>query len=193
MRIEIQLKGNLAETIRKAGPRIGDAVRKVTKQHADRVYKNIKFSTPTDSGKARAGWKKKLSDRGRAARTVAITNDVEYINVLEHGSYPVRAARNVTDPRGAIRRGAAYLGGHFPPGPRTVRAPGGQPKMLAPGNVSRQAPHGMVRKALGDMQEAYVFDLERAIEEALAGDDVRISTETIDPGRSWGDEFLRGL
>jgi hypothetical protein len=84
--------------------------------------------TPVDEGDAQASWR--LEQRGRFA--VAIRSEgIPYINILEFGGYPTARFRT---------------GKEYPPGPRTQAAPAGEP--LTRNNVSRQAPHGMLRLAL---------------------------------------------
>ena len=155
----------LITTVRKMPERVDRAVKEVIRRHIDRVFNIVRFSTPTDTGRALRAWRIEMRDGGRAG---VVTNDTPYINVLEYGGYPVRPARGPM-PSGAFQRGNAYLGGH-PPGPRTMGAPGGEPTMRS--NVSKQAPHGMVRKALGETEDAFQFDLEEAIERAWNGEGI---------------------
>ena len=102
----------------------------------------------------------------QAGEKAVIENAVPYITVLEYGSYPVIPVKHKRTGGGGIRRGNAWIGGNYPPGPRTVRAGGSGPKM-AEGNVSRQAPIGMVRITLQELEPEFVFNLEEAIEVAL--------------------------
>ncbi|KKN14489.1 hypothetical protein LCGC14_0995600 [marine sediment metagenome] len=130
------------------------AVAQVIEKTTDRAFRIVKNRTPVNSGNARRGWRKE--SRGTSGR---VFNAVDYINVLEFGPYPVTSA-NRTSRSGGIRRGGAILGG-APPARRTQRAPGGEPSMRS--NVSRQAPQGMVRKTLKDIEPRFVADLTDAI------------------------------
>lgn len=76
-----------------------------------------------------------------------------------------KTAKPKHTPSGAIIRGAARLGGGYPPGVRTQKDGGGDPSMLS--NVSRQAPKGMVRKNLEAIRPEFFFELEEAIDRAL--------------------------
>ena len=135
-----------------------EAVSKVVEDTTGRAFRIIKNRTPIDRGKAHRGWRQKVS-----GSTGKITNDVDYINVLEFGGYPVRRASAGASP-GTLRRGRAVLGG-LPPGPRTQRAPGGEPPMRS--NVSKQAPRGMVRSTLQEIEAPFLFDLAENIDRAL--------------------------
>ncbi len=141
----------LPETARKA---IAETIDDTT----ERAIKIVKFKTPVDSGRAISGWEKSTEDGGLKG---VFSNDTPYINVLEFGGYPVRSAASG---QGGFRRGNAVLGG-LPPGPRTQRAPGGDPEMRD--NVSKQAPRGMVRATLQEIEPQFVFDLNEALDEAL--------------------------
>lgn len=136
----------------------------VVKQTSKRAYDKIRYRTPVDrgvKGGAFSKWRKRIKRGGLEG---VIENDAPYINVLEFGGYPVRKARSGT--RGGFRRGKALLGG-LPPGPRTQRAPGGEPRMRS--NVSRQAPRGMVRITLQEIEPQFLFDLEHALDRYFAG------------------------
>lgn len=141
------------------------AVAQVVAVTTDRAFKMAKNRTPTDRGDARNGWRQ--SARGRNGR---IFNNVAYINVLEFGPYPVTPASHTS--RSGLRRGRAVLGGLPPPDKRdaggrftgtarTQKAPGGRPTMRS--NVSKQAPRGMVRSTLEDIQPRFLADLTNAI------------------------------
>jgi hypothetical protein len=136
------------------------AVRDTIKETTKRAVKIAKFRTPVDTGRAIEAWETKFEDGGL---TGVVTNDAPYINVLEFGGYPVRKATAGAE---GFRRGNAILGGR-PPGPRTQRAPGGDPEMRS--NVSRQAPHGMVRSTLIAIAPQFEFDLNEALDKALGG------------------------
>lgn len=121
------------------------AVREVVSRTLDRAYSMVRARTPVDTGRLRAGWRRVLSGpRGGGASAGTIANSVPYVRVLEFGGYPVLAP------------------GEFPPGPRTRRAPGGEPAMRS--NVSKQAPRGMLRTVLQDLEPQFLFDVERALE-----------------------------
>ena len=195
--IELRFDGNLGPLLRDMEANTRDAIVEVVDQTSVRVLKEIIFATPNNTGTARNGWVRELENGGL---TAILKNDVPYIRVLEYGSYPVRAIRGTAGPsrirvqqNGAIRRGRAYVGGNFAPGPRTVQAPGGDPPMLSPGNVSKAAPHGMLRKAIGEAAELFAFDLAEELDKVLAGEgEYRVASETIDPGRGVGLDILGG-
>lgn len=151
-------KDTLSVAFRKLPENVRRAVNEVVDKTIDRVFAIVKFSTPVDTGAALAAWEIERDGAG-AGRVV---NRTAYINVLEFGGYPVRPARGAMPP-GSFQRGNAFLGG-LPPGPRTMVSPAGEPPMTS--NVSKQAPHGMVRKALGEVEEQFEFDLEEAVERA---------------------------
>lgn len=134
------------------------AISQVVETTTDRAFRIVKNRTPVDSGEARRGWRQEM--RGS---TGFIVNNVDYINVLEFGPYPVTPASH-TQRRG-LRRGRAVLGGAPPPRgrgtARTTRAPGGQPSMRS--NVSKQAPKGMVRITLQEIEPRFVVDIADAI------------------------------
>ena len=138
------------------------AIQATVKKMTLRAVKIAKFKTPVDSGRAIRGWKMKLEKDG----TVGVFfNDVPYVNVLEFGGYPVTAlGRRGTLRPGAFIRGKAQLGGHAP-GKRTQRPPGGKPDMRA--NVSKQSPRGMVRSTIIDIEPAFLFELNKALDLAL--------------------------
>jgi len=147
-------------------PEAEAAVARVVSDTTDRAYRKAINKTPVDRGDARRGWKREA--RGRNGR---IYNNVEYINVLELGGYPVTPASHASR-TGGFRRGKAILGGAPPPDKRdaggrftgtarTQKAPGGEPKMR--NNVSKQAPKGMVRDTLREIQPRFMADLEWAI------------------------------
>ena len=132
------------------------ALAAVVKATTEKATKLIKGKTPVESGKAKAGWKSK--SRGVSG---AIFNNVDYINVLELGGYPVRSAKRATRQAvGGFRRGNAILGG-LSPGPKTRRAAGGAPAMTS--NVSKKAPKGMVRSTLEEIEPQFVIDITDAI------------------------------
>ena len=133
---------------------------------ARKILRKAKDATPVVSGVAKGGWKLVRESSGEIV-VFEILNNVKYITVLEYGSYPVRAVSRARDAKGAIRRGRAYVGGKFKPGKKTKKAPGGEPKMLKPGNVSRQAPRGMIRKALKSSQKRTEKKVESAISSAI--------------------------
>lgn len=116
----------------------------------------IRTNTPVDKGRARSSWRRRSLDAGKV---VEIFSNVPYINVLEFGGYPVRAASLLSfQPPGSFRRGRAFLGGARP-GPRTRRPasvsgldPTAQPfGRQINANVSTQAPRGIVRLVLRDI------------------------------------------
>ena len=148
----------LVEALREFEPRVQGAIEKTVRDTTERARNIAKFKTPVDSTKAINGWRIRFEgERG------IFFNEVPYINVLEFGGYPVRRASAGASP-GTLRRGAAVLGG-LPPGPRTQRAPGGEPPMRS--NVSKQAPRGMVRDTLIEIEAAFLFDLAENIDRAL--------------------------
>lgn len=145
--------------------RFVEAVGRVVRDTTTRLFAIIKFSTPVATGRALAAWKLTITPNTDGAAGV-VTNDTPYINVLEFGGYPVRASPPADPTPGSFRRGSALLGG-FPPGPRTQGGTGGDP--VTASNVSKQAPHGMVRAAIGSVEDQFAADLERAIERVWNG------------------------
>lgn len=145
--------------------RFQEEARKVVEKNTQRVFEMVKFATPVDSGRALAGWRIEIQSDGKAGRVV---NRVPYINVLEFGGYPVRALSRVRDVSRGFVRGNAILGGQFPPGPRTMAVLGGDPPMN--NNISKQAPSGMIRKAIGEIADIFEFDLAEALEAAWEND-----------------------
>ena len=118
----------------------------VVRETTNRVFRIIKNRTPVDQGNARRAWKKVTRwDSSSAAATSTIegviTNNVAYINVLEFGGYPGL-------------------------GPRTQPAPAGEPDMRS--TVSRQAPQGMVRVTLKEIEPRFLADVERALDLAIS-------------------------
>lgn len=133
------------------------AVVEVVKDTTARATRIVKNKTPVDRGRLRQGWRAEV--KGLTGRFV---NTVAQANVAEFGGWPVTALSRSPKLRpGARIRGRAQLGGHKP-GPRTTRAPGGTPSMFS--NVSRQAPQGMVRITLKEIQPVFFFDLDEALE-----------------------------
>lgn len=151
---------SLVTTVRKMPEAVEREVRKVVERTIKRVFDIVKFSTPVDSGRAIGAWRMEVD---ASTKTGKVINDTPWINVLEFGGYPVRKDTG-TGP--GFVRGAARLGG-LPPGPRTRAFLGGEPAMA--NNVSAQAVSGMVRKALGETEDQFEFDLAEAIERAWEG------------------------
>lgn len=145
--------------------RFVEAVARVVRSTTIRLFGIIKFSTPVATGRALAAWKLTYTT-AREGASGEVSNDVPYINVLEFGGYPVRASPPAGPVPGSFRRGRALLGG-FPPGPRTQASGGGDPPVSS--NVSKQAPHGMVRAAVGSVEAQFAQDLEREIERVWTG------------------------
>ena len=130
------------------------------------AFQAAKFKTPADRGTAGGAlsrWKVTSEDGGL---TGVVTNDAPHINVLEFGSYPVIPLSKKPRLSGALTRGRAQLGGDYPPGRRTTKARSGIVPMLSPGNVSKQAPFGMIRRTLVEIQPQFIFDLGEAIDRA---------------------------
>lgn len=162
----------LEDALEELGPKAVREVGKVIKATTKRAYKIAKNKTPVRTGKAFSSWKQSTEKGGLEG---IVSNDVPYINLLEYGSYPVRPISRASGQGDSIKRGRAYLGGSFPPFKhggevtRTTRAPSsGEPKMLSPGNVSKEAPRGMVRLALIEVEPQFVLDLEEALDRAWA-------------------------
>lgn len=151
---------SLEKALEELPQRAATAVKKTIRETTQRAVKIAKFKTPVDSGAAIRGWKVSFEDGGLRG---VFRNDVPYINVLEFGGYPVRKATAGASP-GTLRRGGAILGG-LPAGRRTQRAPGGAPPMRS--NVTRQAPRGMVRVTLLEIEPQFVADLNESLDEAL--------------------------
>lgn len=162
----IEFSGNLGQILSRLPRTLQAGLTETVERQGDRIFRRVKNRTPVDSGGARRRWKRKKS---RSVRTGVIeldmTNDADHINVLEFGGYPVTPA-NRTRRTGGFRRGAAILGG-APPGPRTRRAPGGQPQMTS--NVSKQAPRGMLRSALQDSEAEFLTRIDARIQRILDG------------------------
>lgn len=55
-------------------------IRSEVKRLADSLYTEIRKTTPVDTGRAKAGWTKKVS-----AKSFEIANQVPYIGVLDKG------------------------------------------------------------------------------------------------------------
>lgn len=154
---------NLVEALKNLPKEANAAVSRVVTQTTDRAFRIAKNKTPVDSGEARSAWRRVI--HGTEGK---IVNNAPHINVLEFGGYPVTPARTATR-RGGFRRGRAILGGAPPPRggrsgrgtARTQRAPGGDPSMRH--NVSKQAPRGMVRSTLEELQPRFLADLDDAI------------------------------
>lgn len=162
--ISISFADTIGPLLDGAGPKIQNAIQRVVDETAATALQRIINRTPRDSGKAALGWSIKQSGGGSAT----IENDVPYINVLEHGGYPVQSKKRLKKkPPGSLSRGGAYLGGNYEPGPRTERAGSAEPKMLEGSNISKGAPNGMVRLVLGEIDPEFEFNLEEAIDEAL--------------------------
>jgi hypothetical protein len=147
---------SLLEAIKELPRSSRRVIKKVVKATTKRAVKIAKFKTPVDSGEAIISWDES-SERGGAVGV--FRNTAAHANVLEYGGYPVRKA--TSGAQAGFRRGGAVLGG-LPPGPRTQRAPGGDPEMRD--NVSKQAPKGMVRVTLIEIEPQFVFDLNEEIE-----------------------------
>ena len=160
-KLEIKFSDNVSPALKGLPKNVSIAIKRVVKETADRVFKRIIDSTPRDRGTAARGWRRRRGKEGAQE----FVNNIPYINVLEYGGYPVVPASRAKVKTG-LKRGNAFLGGH-PPKARTQKAPSGSPSMRT--NVSRQAPRGMVRQNLERIQARYAFDLEEAIDRALAG------------------------
>lgn len=165
--LRFEFANQLTPSLEKLPSAIAREVQEAVEEATKRAVQIAKFKTPVDRGTAIGGWRTELPKAGSGAEAKgAFVNDVPYINVLEFGGYPVRPARFKT--RGApFFRGAAALGG-LPPGPRTRTAPGGEPKMRS--NVSKQAPKGMVRSTLLEVEPEFLADLEERINRVVAGE-----------------------
>lgn len=160
--VSVSFSNTVTPALASAPRRVQEAVATVVQNTSNVAFNRIRSATPRDRGTAAAGWRRRV-----AGNTVFIENNVDHINVLEYGGYPVIPAWKKRRNPGGLKRGNAFLGGGYPAGPRTVRAPSGDPPMLQRSNVSRQAPRGMVRKTLADIQPQYIFDLSEAIDRAL--------------------------
>lgn len=64
------------------GARLSAQLRSEVKRLADTLYTEIRKRTPVDTGKAKAGWTKKVS-----GREFEIANQVPYIGVLDKGRH----------------------------------------------------------------------------------------------------------
>ena len=160
--LQIKIDDRFSQALANAPRNVQVAINAVIQETGEKVFQRIRFRTPRDRGTLAAGWGRR-SQEG----SVVIFNTVPYVNVLEYGGYPVIPASRNRTLSGGLVRGRAVLGGGYPPRARTVRAPGGEPSMLAGSNVSRQAPTGMVRVTLIEIQPEYIFNLEEALDRAL--------------------------
>lgn len=97
------------------------------------LFRGTQDRTPVDTGRAKASWRSHALDD---YTWQVISEGVPYIGMLE-------------------------FGGYAGPGPKTQPAPGGEPAMVS--NVTRQAPHGMLRLTLLDIREVYLRDLGVAL------------------------------
>lgn len=57
-------------------------LRSEVKRLADSLFTEVRDRTPVDTGTARSGWKKKVSDKN-----FEITNNVPYIGILDKGRH----------------------------------------------------------------------------------------------------------
>lgn len=164
--LSVTLDNTLTPGLKAAPAVIREAVDGVVLDTADKTFARIKRFTPRNTGKAAGDWYWIEEGTGDDKR-ISYVNDVAYINVLEYGGYPVIPTSRKRSGSGGIRRGKAYLGGDYPPGPNTQLEPGGDPVMRS--NVSRKAPSGMVRKQLEAARPEFLSELDAAIERALEG------------------------
>lgn len=159
--ITVELDDPVGPGLAKFPALVRAAISGVVKDTSAKAFRRIVAATPRDRGTAAGNWREK----SMPGKTV-LTNRTDYIWVLERGGYPVIPASKKRSRPGGVRRGRAVLDGDYPPGPRTMVPPGGGIEMLR--NVSRQAPQGMVRKTLRDIEPEFVFNLEEAIDIAFA-------------------------
>lgn len=61
---------------------LNDELRSAVKSLANDVYREVKKTTPVDTGRARRGWTKDVKDNG-----FTIENQVPYIGVLDKGRH----------------------------------------------------------------------------------------------------------
>lgn len=156
----------LAAALQNLPVNVQNAVVKTVAETTDRAREIVRFKTPVDSQKLFNGWRTRSEEQGLRG---VFFNNVAYAAVLEFGGYPVRK-RTATASPGTLIRGKAVLGG-LPPGVRTQRATGffstlfGAQTMRS--NVSKQAPQGMVRSTLIEIEPQFVFDLAENIDRSL--------------------------
>lgn len=163
--------GPFAKILRRVPGASDQAIRIAVARVGAIAFNRTRIRTPSASGRARAGWQMRSIDGGKV---VEIFNRVPYAGVLEFGGYPVRAARRARS--GGIPAGRALLGG-LPPGIKTMRPIGGDfDEKAKPGgaafnsNVTRQAPQGMMRVSLKEVDERdFAPALEDALQSALRG------------------------
>ena len=165
---------DMKRALRTAPRAVRLGIKSAIKKTTMKAFRRTRSKTPTDRGIARGGWRFRFTNRGL---TGEIFNDVDHINVLEYGGFPVRAASRVKRrSAGSFKRGNAILGGHKP-GPRTQRARdvrGLEPPAERAGkrshnsNVSKQAPSGMIRITFRDIQPEFARELENEINKEFA-------------------------
>ncbi len=126
-----------------------EAVVEVVKETTERAFQAARHASPIgDTDRLINSWRLTFEEGGLVG---VITNNTPYANIAEYGGWP-----------GARWR----TGNDYAPGPRTARAPGGEPEMF--NNVSKQAPRGMVRVTIEGMRDQFGFDLEERIEQRWA-------------------------
>lgn len=164
--LQITVDDDVTKFLQGAPTALTQAIDNVVRDTTRTVFFRIDRATPRDRGTAASGWTEVVEGQGVRARRTFV-NQTPYINVLEFGGYPVVWERWQRNPvTSAIKRGQAWLGGGYPPGPRTQESLGDDPTMR--NNVSRQAPRGMVRDQLAKAEPEFVFNLEEALDRVLA-------------------------
>lgn len=147
---------DLQRFTKKANADVKQAIRKITLE----AFKRVIFRTPVDTGRARANWSlstgapvtfsivgedksgsdtlKKTSDGvmvWECTGGIFLSNNLPYILTLEYGGYP---------------KTVKY--GSKPKGLKAGDNPGGFGEILSANGFSLQAPNGMVRITVAEMQ-----------------------------------------
>ena len=71
--------------IQSVARQLDDELRSAVKMLGNEVFTEVKRTTPVDTGRARSGWKKQVTDR-----SFEISNDVPYVPVLDKGRHMTR-------------------------------------------------------------------------------------------------------
>ena len=134
-----------AELTRWAKQRLPEEVKRVTTAVALEALTRIVGRTPVDTGRARGGWQVAIGSPAAGEGE----NDQNGTNTVSRGSATIRSAPPFSDVH--ITNNVEYIdilenGGFDPPdpGPSKDRRPGRKGRILVEGGYSTQAPRGMV-------------------------------------------------
>lgn len=140
---------SLIDAISHLGEDVRDAITDVVAETTNVAFQAARDASPIgDTDKLIDGWRLTFEEGGLVG---VITNATPYVNIAEEGGWPGARWRTGKD---------------YAPGPRTAKAPGGEPMMF--NNVSLQAPRGMMRVTFEAMRDQFGFDLEERIEQKWA-------------------------